>query len=124
MRRRILSLFLSLCLLIGAAPAFAVSGGYSDVPAGDWSEAYIEKATQLGIMSGYGDGRFGHGDKVTRAQFVAMLVRLFGWEIIRPEVAAFSDNTDRDVWYYAEIETALLGGAILADTAEFLRRPI
>lgn len=118
MKKRILCLLLVMCLL----PTFSVAHAapvYSDVPAGDWSETYIEKATELGIINGYGDNRFGYGDSVTRAQFAAMLVRLFAWELSEPEKASFTDNADKSAWYYKEVEAAVKNGAVSADTSLF-----
>lgn len=109
-------------LLIGMAfsvPAYAAAEGYSDVPAGSWAEPYIAQAGQLGIMGGYGGGIFGYGRSVTRAEFAAMLVRLFGWELYDPAVPTFSDVADRTAWYYDEVEAAVKNGAVTADSTVF-----
>ena len=70
-------------------------------------------------MSGPGDGTFGYGRVMTRAEFAAMLPRLFGWSLVSPEVPAFQDNADRAAWYYDDIETAAANGAVAADGALF-----
>ncbi|MWV42668.1 family 20 glycosylhydrolase [Paenibacillus sp. HJL G12] len=41
-----------------------------------WAAADIVKAVQLGIVTGYPDGTFRPGGKVTRAEFAAMLARV------------------------------------------------
>ena len=46
--------------------------------AGHWGEKYIIRSAELGLFKGYGDGRFGPDDKVTRAQFVTVLYRMAG----------------------------------------------
>ena len=65
------------------SPQPGQSGGGSADPvftdiAGHWGEQYIIDAAKRGLINGYGDGRFGPDDKVTRAQFVTVLYRMSG----------------------------------------------
>jgi hypothetical protein len=53
---------------------------YSDVPASHWASGYINVASDMGIIQGYGDGRFGPEDQVTYAQAITMIVRALGYE--------------------------------------------
>lgn len=53
---------------------------FDDVPASHWAVGYVAKAAELGIINGYGDGRFGPADPVTYEQMVKMLVCVWGWE--------------------------------------------
>lgn len=120
MKKRLLSLLLAVLVLAAATPAAqAASPAFSDVPSDGWAAPYIEEAVSLGVISGYGGGVFGYGDTVTRAQFAAMLVRLFGWETVSPDTSTFTDNADKTAWYYDEVETADAHGAVTADTARF-----
>ena len=48
---------------------------FSDVPASYWANGYIVKAAELGIISGYGNGKFGPSDTVTYEQAIAMVIR-------------------------------------------------
>jgi hypothetical protein len=50
---------------------------FPDVSTSDWSCGYIKRLSELGITSGYGDGRYGPDDLVTRAQMAAFLGRTF-----------------------------------------------
>jgi hypothetical protein len=50
---------------------------FTDVPYTWWSCKYVKKLAELGITAGYGDGRFGPGDFVTRAQMAVFLSRAF-----------------------------------------------
>ena len=52
------------------------AGRFSDVPADAWYAEAVEWAADQGLMSGYGDGRFGPDDPVTRAQLATVLQRL------------------------------------------------
>ena len=48
---------------------------FSDVAHDRWSCKYIKRLAELGISSGYGDGRFGPNDFVTREQMAVFLTR-------------------------------------------------
>ncbi|RVU54430.1 S-layer homology domain-containing protein [Anaerosphaera multitolerans] len=50
------------------------------MPQDHWYYEYIEKLRGLEITSGVGDGQFGLGQTVTRAEFVAFLCKLMGWK--------------------------------------------
>lgn len=52
---------------------------FTDVPASHWAVGYVAKAAELGIIGGYGNGKFGPSDPVTYAQMVKMLVCAGGW---------------------------------------------
>lgn len=53
---------------------------FTDVPATHWAVGYVAKAAQLGIIGGYGNGKFGPEDQVTYEQMVKMLVCAWGHE--------------------------------------------
>lgn len=53
---------------------------FSDVPATHWASGYINVASDMGIINGYGNGKFGPEDKVTYAQAITMIVRALGYE--------------------------------------------
>jgi len=95
MKKRIICMVLMAALVLAGVPVYAADAAFSDVPAGSWAEGYITEAVDLGIIGGYSPEVFGYGDEVTRAQFAAMLVRLFKWEKITPDTPAFADNTER-----------------------------
>lgn len=63
---------------------------FSDVPASFWSYEQIQRAAELGLISGYANGSFRPNASVTRGQFVTMLWRMAG----RPEAAAEATFTD------------------------------
>ena len=119
MKKQILSLALALLLCLGmTAPSFAASTGYSDVPEGHWAAESIQRATELGLFEGVGNGKFGRGEPITRAAFATALVRLFGWETVSPAEATFDDVT-ADRWFYSAVETACANGAVAASGKTF-----
>ena len=96
--------------IISSAVCFtAFASPYSDVPEDHWAYNEIKSAGEIGFMSGMGDGTFGLGQNVTRAQFVSMLVRMFGWQ--QTQGASYSD-VDPSAWYYNDVMTASAMGAL------------
>lgn len=71
--------FLS-CLLVALLAASLTvpmaGAAYTDVPAGSSLAGEVQKATEYGLMNGYGADRFGYSDPMTRAQFVTVLDRM------------------------------------------------
>jgi len=65
---------------LGQVPADGYCGTedpFTDVSYGRWSCKNIKRLYELKITTGYGDGRFGPDDDVTRAQMAAFLSRAF-----------------------------------------------
>lgn len=116
LRKKIAVLIAAVMTAQMSVPAFALE--YSDVPRDHWAYSEIQKAGEIGFMSGMGDGTFGLGQNVTRAQFVSMLVRMFGWSA--SEGTGFSDVAPGD-WYYSDVLTASDMGVL--DTTEAYFRP-
>ena len=52
---------------------------FSDVADGAWYAAAVKWASENDIVSGYGDGRFGPNDPITREQMAAILCRYAGF---------------------------------------------
>ena len=55
------------------SPAVTGPNPFSDVEAGKWYTDAVIWAVKNGIVSGYGDGRFGPGDTITREQAAVIL---------------------------------------------------
>lgn len=75
----------------------AVTGGsaFTDVAAGTWYTDAVAWASANGIVSGYGEGKFGPNDPITREQMAAILCRYAGYKGMdvakRAELSAFTD---------------------------------
>lgn len=75
--RRVLSCLLAVTMLL-ALGVTASAAEFTDVPAGsDYAEA-VQWASDNGYIYGYGDGRFGVNDNVTRAQLATIFHRAAG----------------------------------------------
>lgn len=121
MKRSCLILLMSLIITLIPMSAIATAGGYTDdvhtdggytdegytdVPSDNWSFDSVNAAKDYGLMLGTGEGVFGFGNTITKAEFITVLDRMFGWELLTPDIPTFSAVT-KDQWYYPYIETAL-----------------
>ncbi|MDD4170120.1 MAG: S-layer homology domain-containing protein, partial [Desulfotomaculaceae bacterium] len=100
------------CLLIGlvlfvtgAAMAAAMP---SDIQ-GHWAEQQIREGINEGVIEGYPDGTFRPDNYVTRAEFVTLVNRFFGF-IEKAEIN-FNDVSSTD-WFYEEIAKGVKAGSI------------
>ena len=84
---------------------------FSDVSGGDAASSAITLLYRLRVVEGYGDGRFGPSDPITRAQAAALLVRSQGWATLLAGAPSFSDVSPND-WSYNFIETARAHGVV------------
>ena len=103
--KRTLALLLAV-LTMATAVSAANKSGYSDVPDKHWAASSIAQCKQYDLLQGVGNGKFGLGQKMTRAAYAAALCRLMGWKTVAPEKGSFTDNQDAKKWYYSAIETA------------------
>lgn len=81
----------------------AVSGTqFTDVAAGMWYTNAITWAAQNGLVSGYGDGKFGPNDPVTREQLVVILNHYAQFKKMTAtatgSLAAFTDGATASDW--------------------------
>lgn len=119
MKRRLCAAALTAALLLSTAPLSPPARAFSDT-GGHWAQADINKARDYGLMEGYLDGRFGIGVELTRAEFVTILCRMFGWEVLSPATPSYIDCPTGE-WYYSSVETARAHN-VMADSGAF--RPL
>lgn len=67
-----------ICRMLNETENLPSSTTFTDVPTSHWANAYVGKAAELGIVNGYGNGKFGPSDPVTYEQAVTMVVRALG----------------------------------------------
>ncbi|MEG0779637.1 MAG: S-layer homology domain-containing protein [Oscillospiraceae bacterium] len=118
-KRMVSALLICLCVLTVSPVAQAQERRFSDVPASHWAAEDIAASVDAGLFLGRKNGKFGLGQKMTRAAFATTLTRLFGWKTVSPAVGSFADNQDRDKWYYAAVETAYANGAATHQSENF-----
>lgn len=91
------------------------SGSFRDVTSTHWAFASVERAAELGLVTGYSDGTFRPDTPVTRAQFVLMLWRMCG----KPAAAKAASFADASAdWYQDALSWAVGKGYVngLSDT--------
>lgn len=118
----ILILVLLSTALPSNTPAYAAAP-FPDIPTGHWSEGFVSKARDYGLMKGVGDGLFGFNRSITRAEFATILCQMFEWDLKNPETPSFSDVA-KGQWYYAFVETALSNDVMDKTTAFSPNEPI
>lgn len=88
---------------------------FTDVSQTHWAKEYIERAVELGIVSGYENGEFKPDSEMTRAEFATVL-----WNIAeKPETSAipnFTDVSESD-WFYKQVAWGY-GEGIISGTSE------
>lgn len=108
---------LVLCALL--APVLTASAAApSDVPAGFWAEEDIRRCVEQGYFYLEGGSLFGVGKEMTRAEFVVVLCRFFGWKPTIPPRVVYEDVSD-DAWYAGAVEIAYREGAITDQNGGF-----
>ncbi len=85
MKKHILSILLVLAMLFSCAIASAEN--YPDIVDEKMQEA-VFRLNSLGIIKGYEDGRYAPDKNITRAEFVAVVMRMIGWE----DLSVYSDE--------------------------------
>lgn len=84
---------------------------FSDVPSGKWFTEPIQKCIKAGLISGYGNGRFGPSDPVTREQAAVILSNAFGLGK-ESGVTSFSDDLKISNWAVTSVNTMLSHGCM------------
>ncbi len=67
-----------ICRMLNKTENLTTSNVFDDVPINHWANTYIGHAAALGIVGGYGNGKFGPSDTVTYEQAVTMVIRAIG----------------------------------------------
>ncbi len=110
-KRKIFSIVLVLVLALSTVTVHARSmytgdngGRFTDVDEDHWAYDYIKVMSDYNIINGYGDGRFGPSDKVSRQEFAKMMVMTLQLDTISPSSPYFQD-VGRNDWAYKYVET-------------------
>ena len=79
MKKRIISLILSISAMIGCTSAMAAD--YSDVCKSAWYYGYVEKISEMNAFAGYEDGTFRPENQITQEEFVKTVVCLINGDM-------------------------------------------
>ena len=81
---------------------------FADLVGYEWASTQVETLRLLGVVSGKSNVAFAPADSVTRAEYLAMLVRLFNLQVVG-EAKTFTD-VPADAWYYNAVSIASSNG--------------
>ena len=107
-------------------PAYSGALGFTDVSADDWFAAAVRWADAEGIIGGYGDGKFGPNDAVTREQLATILYRYAKYKGVDVSVGedtnilSYDDAFDVSEWAIPAMQWAVGNGLISGRTASTL----
>ncbi len=80
----------------------------SDISA-HWAENHIRTWLEKGLIKGFPDGTFGPDKAITRAEFMALVNRAYGF--VEKSHISFTDVSSED-WFYDEVAKAVAAGYI------------
>ncbi len=89
---------------------------YNDIGSVSWAKSAIESLAERGIIKGKSKNNFYPNDKITRAEFISILMRMFKpQEVV---AGSFADVKGND-WYYGEVMTAKNLGIISGSPSNY-----
>ena len=112
-------LALLLCLTLALSVPVMPAPSAQAIEADHWLAPYLDKMTSWDIVKGDGNGDYHTEDNITRAEFVAMLNRAYGYTDVGP--IPFTDVGLGD-WFYDDIRKAYTAG-VFHGTSETTASP-
>ncbi|BBH23452.1 hypothetical protein Back11_47970 [Paenibacillus baekrokdamisoli] len=111
---KLVSSFLLVCMLLSSVSvAFGATATTTSDIKGHWAESQINAWIEKGFIKGYSDGSFKPDNTVTRAEFIALINRSFGFT--EEATISFTDVASRN-WAYTEVAKAVKAGYITGFT--------
>ncbi|MEK4046924.1 carbohydrate binding domain-containing protein [Paenibacillus sp. FSL H8-0048] len=98
--------------LQGGSSGISDLKAFTDVKEGSWAAQSVQRWSSSGVISGYGDGSFRPEQKVTRAEFTAIINRIFGYKDM---AAVLPADVPAGAWYKNDIAKAVAAGYLSAD---------
>lgn len=92
-------------------------GAFTDIASVEWAKESIEALADMGVLSGKGDGRFCPDDKVTREEFVKIIVAAF--DLADADAECDFADVSKDSWSYPYIAVAANLGIVSGDGTAF-----
>lgn len=80
------------------SPLVSTSLDYDDIKPEDWYGEAVRWADSAGVVTGYGNGKFGPNDTITREQMAAMLWRYAGSPKVDGSLSSFVDGEQISDW--------------------------
>jgi hypothetical protein len=80
---------------------------------GAWAVPAVEKAVELGIISGYKDGTFRPNANITHSEMISMVIRASGLPLDKAQPTQYADDADIPKWAKAAVSVAEKNGIII-----------
>src|SRR5450830_863597 len=106
--KRIVAVFVIFCLMFSLIPANTFAVAASDI-SGHWAQVTIQSWMDKGLIKGYPDGTFKPDQNLTRAEFMTLANRAFGYTTVVP--ITYTD-VKAGSWYAPEVAKAKAAGYI------------
>src|SRR5450756_999993 len=106
--KRIIAVLAIICLMFSLMPANTFAFQATDI-SGHWAQVKIQSWIDKGLIKGYPDGTFKPDQDVTRAEFMALVNRAFGYTAVAP--ITYTD-VKAGSWYAPEVAKAQAAGYI------------
>ena len=110
------AMFATMLYRMAGQPAVTFTNKFPDVPAGTWYSNAVIWASEKGIVGGYGDGRFGTNDFITREQIAKMLMqfgKVQGYDVSQSaDFSTFADASSVSGWATSYMKWAVGSGMI------------
>ncbi|EEL70156.1 S-layer homology domain-containing protein [Bacillus mycoides] len=120
---------LATTMMVGTANAQTTTNNYkvagnantvfTDVPKDHWSKTAIDYLAAAGIYKGYGNGKFGFGDNITRGQVASLVNRHLGLIADDKQGNMFSDITNH--MFEKDIKAIAQAGIMTGDGTDAFR---
>lgn len=113
---------------LSGSPDVSGTCSFEDVPEGKWFTDAVTWAEKTGVVAGFGGGKFGPNDLVTREQMAAMLCRFAastgwdttGWEDVDLTEWGYADADQVSPWALSSMQWAVGTGLIQGTSATTL----
>jgi hypothetical protein len=105
MKKRFISLFIALVLLISVCGQVNAQSKFADVPENAWYRESVERLSDLNIINGREDGKFYPNDTVSIAEFIKMLTVAKGYTV--------RELQDGEYWAQPYIDKAYEEGYVI-----------
>ncbi|MBE7030663.1 MAG: hypothetical protein E7409_04445 [Ruminococcaceae bacterium] len=113
MKKGWIAILVAICMIVTCGVAFAMP----DMQ-GHWAQHYVAYLAEKGIFRGDTEGNANPDNRITRAEFTALLVRTVHEGEIPEGSAHFEDVDERD-WYFDTVSFAYEQGMIKGDGVSF-----
>ncbi|MCR8632450.1 S-layer homology domain-containing protein [Paenibacillus radicis (ex Xue et al. 2023)] len=105
---KVFAIIISFCLIFSSFSVAFASDDAKDIN-GHWAESQLKAWTAKGYIQGYADGTVKPDNSITRAEFMTIVNRSFGFKD-KEEVKAI--DVDPNGWEYEQVAIALKSGYI------------